>query len=881
MVADIVSDFTREKLKLVGSALIHRWFASRGRSTALLSLLLTANPELSVDKEALSDAIENPCEYENDIVRDLNVLDLCCGTGSLSEAAMRLGAVVTAVDNHPIPVLMTRIALQYSQSFSKSSKDSIGCSVDKTWAGLGEEILYWINELIAEAKSQAQESWWPDVDMVCCARTFQCPNCLNESRIGSRFKTGLTTYRWLNAGILECTLCGKSFGKESLEQAKVVIESISMVNNETPDHYRIANCINSSFPESLSDRLNDIWYESGSQRSLLKLQDFCSPRQGRILVALRNAFRTIRDMVSDRNYHPLHAKALLESIALCLSNTLEYLSHTCAYDARRKRLMGLTAFRWGAGNEYSEIGGSRLEALIKKKSEQVADLLRVQANGHAAIVTSMDMGDVDQLPHQYDIALWDPPYYDNIDYSGIARPWCIYLRSLLGDIDPLLPWDTVLSSIKSCFSEKGYQEKISRTLKTITTVLNPGGKLGILWTGSSNQDFCHLVGEATKYGLELIQSYRFVDSRTLDPETQVTYDKSVCVLIVFSRTIGPAIPADASRILLGVAEGRSMMYEGIVEILRDSLEHDEIECLIHDGYKGTQIQRLAETVMSSPNPIDLLRDVNRQDLRKWIQERGSNEADIDGKSADQLRRVVLQLLGWSIPCSPSFTIESALEELASIQAEIRLVSSEEDIRGLATKSFDRIERILRFSVTTWANLVSPDDWKDPIKRITKKDSRYTFGDWHRCLVEIPSKHAAQSEVAGRINKLLNKHRVQKSIEPLLKLRNTICHHDQTKENWNEIKNELLENLSGCLDSLRKAYLDKALPLVLLPEKETRDMYGRITLRLLTHSGIPHEFLMTRQTDLSQPVVVIACGSNPREVEPWLKDASEVCFLASV
>lgn len=882
MVEEIVSDFTREKL--VGSALIHRWYGRRGKSTALISLLLTANPELAVDKVALRDATENPYEYESEVVKDLKVLDLCCGSGSLSEAALRLGAEVTAVDSHPIPVLMARIALQYSKLYSRPSKDSKGCNADNTWAGLGEEIIHWLNELIAEAKSQAQECWWTNVDIVRCERIFRCPNCLTRIQLPARGKPGSTTYKLPDANRLECAACGKYFEKESLKQARVVLESISMPKNEAPDPDAIVSCINSEFPDSISNRLDDVWYESRRTRSLLKLQDFCSPRQGKILVALRHAFRTIRDRLSDLNYHPLQAKALLESIALCLSNTLEYLSHTCRHDPRRKRLSGLISMRWESRNEYAEIGGSRLEALIKKNGEQIIGLLRDQPDGRKAVVTSMDMQDVDHLPDKYNIVLWDPPYYDNIDYADIARPWSIYLRSLLGDIDPLLPWDSILSNTASGFSETDYREKISKTLNGINKVLNPGGKLGILWIrsgGSDQEPFSYLVDEATKRGLELIQTYSLIDSRSLPHKTEEARDQATCALIVFSRTVGPAIPADASRILLGVSEGRSMMYEGIVEILRDSLEHDEIECLIHEGYKGTQIQRLAETVMSSPNPIDLLRDVNRRDLRRYIQERGVNEADIDGKSADQLRRIVLQLLGWSIPCTPSFTIESALEELANIEAEIRLVSSEEDIRGLATKSFDRIERILRFSVTTWANLVSPDDWRKPIKRITGKESKYTFGDWHRCLIEIPSKHAAQLEVAGRINKLLSKNKVQKSIEPLLKLRNTICHHDQTKENWAEIKRELLEKLSDSIDSLRKAYLDKALPLILLPEKETRDMYGRITLRLLSYSGIPYEFLMTCQTNLSQPVVVIACGSNPREVEPWLKGATELCSLASV
>ena len=285
--------------------------------------------------------------------------------------------------------------------------------------------------------------------------------------------------------------------------------------------------------------------------------------------------------------------------------------------------------------------------------------------------------------------------------------------------------------------------------------------------------------------------------------------------------------------------------------------------------------------MSSPNPIDLLRDVHRRDLKKYALNRGISEESLAEKSAAQLRREVLQLLGWSIPCYPNFTIESTLDELAKIEAEIKLVNSEQEIRGLATQAFDRLERILRFTVTTWACLISPDDWQEPVRRITMKDSRYAFGDWHRCLIEMPGKYAVNSETIGRVNGLLNKHKVQKSFEPILKLRNIVSHHDESKANWIDIKKDLIDKLSNVLRALEKAYLDKALPLVLVPEKETRDMYGRITLRLTSSSGRPHEFLMTQQTDLSRPVVVIACGSNPREFEPWLKNAEDLCSLASV
>ena len=879
MSTEIISDFTREKLK--GPVSLHKWYGRRGKSTSLISLLLAVNPELAIDKEALRQISDKPDEYKTETIKDLKILDLCCGSGSLSEAAARLGAAVTAVDNHPIPILMARIALQYSQLFAKPSQADKGCSKDKTWAGLAEEISYWLKALLIEAKSKSDASWLNNVDFVQCERIFQCPNCLIHTHLPSRKNREQSSLQWLKDANLQCTSCGQVIERTNLNQIKIASKRTLMLGDDVSSAQSVESCLNSDYPDALIDGLGSIWYDSKNPRESLRLVDFCSPRQGQLLVALRHSFRVIRDRVTDLEYDSLRAKAVLESLALCLSNTIEFLSYSCSYDDRLKRITGLTSARWVTRSDYTEIGGSRLESIITKNADKIIKTIEELSTVNKANVVAMDMQNVARLGDMYDIILWDPPYFNCIDYAGVAKPWTVYLRSLLGGIDTLLPWDKSLTAGNSAMPENGYKEEIKKTIGAITTVLNPGGKLGLLWMQKDNESFGYLLDEATKHGLELIQSYSLLDSKSLEYGDKRVHATSACVLIVLSRTVGPAIPADAVSILSGASEGRSMMYEGIVEILTESLEDDELESLISEGYKGTRLQRLAETVMSSPNPIDLLRDVHKGDLKKYALSRGISEEDLAGKSTSQLRREVLQLLGWSIPSYPKFTIERTLDELAKIEAEIRLVNSEQEIRGLATKAFDRLERILRFTVTTWACLISPDDWKKPVKRITTKDSRYAFGDWHRCLIEMPGKYAVDSETMGRVNRLLNKHKVQKTIEPILKLRNTVCHHDESKDNWFDIKKDLMEKLPNVTEALKKAYIDKALPLVLVPEKETRDMYGRITLRLTSNSGRPHEFLMTQQTDLSRPVVVIACGSNPREVEPWLKNAEDLCLLASV
>lgn len=63
--------------------------------------------------------------------------------------------------------------------------------------------------------------------------------------------------------------------------------------------------------------------------------------------------------------------------------------------------------------------------------------------------------------------------------------------------------------------------------------------------------------------------------------------------------------------------------------------------------------------------------------------------------------------------------------------------------------------------------------------------------------------------------------------------------------------------------------------------ETRDAYGRLTLRMNDYRGHPVECLLTEPADLSRPVVIVSTGANPREIDPVRLDATELAELAGV
>ena len=88
-------------------------------------------------------------------------------------------------------------------------------------------------------------------------------------------------------------------------------------------------------------------------------------------------------------------------------------------------------------------------------------------------------------------------------------------------------------------------------------------------------------------------------------------------------------------------------------------------------------------------------------------------------------------------------------------------------------------------------------------------------------------------------------------------------------------------MTKVVGALRSANDSGALPRVLQPSTETRDAYGRITLRLMGYGGRSAEFLMTGPSDLTTPIVYFPGASNPREVHPASIPAPEVQERAGV
>lgn len=861
---------------------VHRWFARRDDTVSAAAVALGLSPELAgavaegLTTAAPPDKAEHPPDDAQQL-QGVRVLDLCSGGGSISAVAARMGASVTAIDRHPLPVLIGRAELEYPSALADPLPTARGSAADGSWRGLAAEVEHWAQRVIDEAEVRSGSLWLTGLDCLLFSRRLVCPSCSEPQLAQVASASGPS--HGIQRGQRECGRCGHRF---ALRDQPVAWEATSAVRDgeEVPLPEGLISVLEAAgYPSPVREQLDGLWAEG--RRGLISVGQATTPRQATVVQHLRDAVRSARDKMADLGYEPQHSAAILTYLALMASHVVDLLSTFTRWNPRARRVDGMGRLDWVIGPEMAEIGGEQLrKALIRSLSSA----LKVIERGKDLGVVSVQSGEMEDLAAtaaSFDLVVWDPPYFDNIDYERLAYPWTSFLRSVIGDLDPTLRWPSVTAGALAGlrFDPVAYQDSLRRAASEVARVLVDGGHLAVLWTvneAHAVEDLDQMLGLFSPAGLELLQSIRL--RWDLSTSGRAITDPRHQLLLVFRRT-QVARPVEAEQLLEGAGAGKPMMVEGLVQVLLDHLDPDELEDHIPSNFKGSLAERLAEVVLTRSAPEQLLELVAKKDLMQVAESRGLEATDMAGLDRAGLAREVFRSLGWAQPRTVGFTIGGALEEATVYVDNLRLAKTEETIRGSTTAAFSRVEDVLRFSVTAWAVAARGREWREALASYECDPDRASFGTWRRVFGEVPKdfaqEHASIGKAAGQMRKL----KIGPSLDEVVGLRNRVAHPEAL--DWTELRAEAVAALDRVLNRLRDLDEAGALPTVFQPLEEVRDPYGRITLRLVGHGGRPAEFLMTRPTDLANPLIVLRGITNPREVDPVCLDANEVLEQAGL
>lgn len=864
---------------------IHRWFGPRGTLAARAVVALTAAPELAADTSVIGQLLDPELAAPGDLIRQTVVegrpaalLDLYSGIGVVSEAALRLGVVPTAVDLNPIAVLSSRCLIVYPCLYAAADAQVSGSAGDRSWRGLAQELQFWSAEVLAETKANVGELWLEGAGAVECAKIIHCPHCGKKSPLaagvgggGSAPSTGRALYY---RGHAACPCCGMQFSMRAVETEGWIPVALvgEDLRTELPLTSHVMDVLASAkYPASLTSRLHETWAVARS--GPISHRDGTTARQASILDAFRRSIRRAREEMADAGYAPDRIVALSTYLGLAASDLIEYL---CAGTVLRQGRIqpALSRGAWVSGYELAEIGGHVIQRLWQRRISAMSAVIESNASlPRTASVVSGDMVDLPLEGERFDLVVWDPPFYDNIDYDLLAAPWTSFLRSVIGELDANLRWPLVQPSadikLPDRFDPEAYEQSLSEAAGQVVKLARPSARLGVFWVSRAAQDLQRFVGLMQPKGLELIQTIALRTELPRHDEAPETYLLVLRVLKKAGGSTGPLV--NAERLLELSSTGQQSLAAGLAGVLAESLDAEEMNSLLPESLKGSVNQRLAEFVATQPDPTDLLRELGFARLRREAERLGSSREQLAGLDTAGLARLVLRQLGFTVPSAPAFSIGAALHDADRARSRLQLAASVMDLTGNGMAAIDSIERILRFSVVTWCTHSQGDDWENLVEQSLGKTDRLSFGDWVALFTAIPKRLAPESDIYLRIQRLFKKQRVVEALQPLVRTRNQIA-HPEPGQNWQDVRDSLDSRLRGVISKLSGLLEEAALPVVLQPVEEIRDPYSRFRLRLLDHGERDVELVVTGPTDLTKPKIILRASESPREVDPELLDA---------
>jgi hypothetical protein len=870
---------------------IHRWFGRRGPLAARAIVVLTAAPEIAADtsmiEQLLDPQLVEPGRLISNAVaegRPVTLLDLCSGVGVVSEVALRLGLVPTAIDLHPIAVLTTRCALLFPPAYAELDGRLRGSASDRSWAGLTQELRHWSQVVLTGVKDEVGELWLETLAAVVCARVARCPACGDErplqSGLAEQSSPSASTRTRYTRGHAACLRCGREFilRPQEIERWVPVASVADGQVAELPVPVHVTDVLaNAAYPIGIASRLDEVWAIGHS--GPIKYRLGITARQATILDAFRKSLRRAREAMADFGYAPDRIVALSTYLALAASDLVDYLCTGATW--RQGRVQpALARTVWAPGVEFAEIGGGALAKIWQRRI--VAMTAVTEANAELPEVTSVMSGDMTMLPlesESTDLIVWDPPYYDNINYDLLTAPWTSFLQSVIGELDTTLAWPHVSPSadiaLPGRFDPEAYEQSLSAAAAEVVRVARPGARLGVFWISREAEDLQRFVDLLQPHGLELIQTIGLRTSVRDNDVGLARWETHLLILRVLKQARGPSGQAvDAERLLALSSSGQHSLYAGLADILAESWDQDEVDARVPAVFKGSARQRLAEFVAAQPDPTDLLRELGSSRLLSEAERLGYRREQLLGLDTAGLARQVMRQLGFTVPEAPAFSIGATLREAGRASSRLQLADNSADLTGSGMTAIDSIEHVLRFAVVTWCTHSRRNEWESLIEECLGRVNKLSFGDWVELFNAIPKRLASENEMYRRVQRMLKKRRVIEALQALVRVRNRLA-HPEPGQDWVEIHVVLYDSLQDVLHKLKDLLDEAALPVVLQPVEEIRDRFSRFRLRLLDYDERQVELIVAGPTDLTKPKILLRSNLNPREVDPELLDANIV------
>ena len=864
---------------------------------------------------------------------DVRLLDMCAGVGTVAAMAARLGFNAISVELSIVPHLIDRVLHDFAVSLAKDSSSNpyVSEGAGNGWRGFAREVEDFAEAVWRGAKERLNEVFEEDVDIRVWVRIVPCPSCgrqvpvLSNVRLsrdtamnvspdpgpgdqGEFPRFGLLRTEFLDhkgtyeRGRCTCWFCHFQFRFQGydlipLRSVPVAVrmrDSSVLHEIDSPSVYvekvnAAAYRSLAASSQSLGNRIilaaqQSIFHDSRGQH--VSVGNALLPRQRAYFAALAESMDKESALLTQRAALTReHRFGIRSAVALLISNHIDYVNtytHWLVDMPRPSTLAGPLRL----GGLFSEVGGYWLERFWQNRLHHLLDLIR--ENSSAARPVRAIQADATDIPlgdSTVSAVVWDPPYYDNVDYDAVGEPYQAILAAMVPDLVSEL---IVPPRLARQERTERYEHDLVRQANEARRIVGSQGNVGVFWLAREPAELTRFLEMMAPAGLQLLRAVRL---DTIRPRRGADIGPATYLVVLRPvPAVASAVAVDAERVLALATVGALSLYDGLAELLESAWDPTELARVIPEEFHGSTRQRLVGFLASHPEPEQVLVELGRMVLARELVNRGANGDELLKLDVKGLAQRLLAQLGFAVARPIRFSIRAALSECGKVQSRLELADSVEAVRGAFFTCCDQIQQILRYASLAWSHLAFRNQWNEAFRQIiisgTAKRAylgpdKLTFGQHELLFTRLPatfadSSNALERPLFGRISRAIKKSKVHDKLAALVALRNDVEHNNEPIASLTpaQLRQRCRTVVAQARAALEQLDSQQVLPLTVSPDEERRGRYGPRILRLLDSNGIAIEVLVVSETDLTEPLIYFAsdCSrfasdSSRRDLDP--------------